>query len=545
MILSARPVRSKTFLALALSLIFSQVMTPAIRAAAGAQFVWSGAVTTSSALVKAKLLKDSTEARLKVSPQFDLSSPVYSNRDTAITLENNRVVSLAVGGLSPNTQYHYGVEIGGVVDLLDRGQFHTFPADTEMFTFALGSCAQTGSNHAVFQAIQSKNPLFFFHMGDFHYLNIGVNDINVFRQAYDTVLSASNQAALYRNVALAYIWDDHDFGPNNSDSTAPGRTASRLTYQEYVPHYPLAAGSGNIPIYYAFTVGRVRFIVCDSRSARSPFSAIDNSSKTMLGVEQKAWFKQELLNAASSYALIVWVNSLPWIGTTAPADDGWYLYTNERAELAQFIQDNNVNNLCMISGDAHMLAMDDGTNSYYGGGGGTGFPVFQAAALDRTGSVKGGPYSEGTFPGPGQFGLMTVIDETDTIRVQWSGRNYLDSEIVAYSFAYPVGVLTDIKNDDPFNLPQSYALKQNYPNPFNSSTTIQFELPRSTFVTISVFNNLGQQVSMLVNEQRSAGVHSVDWDGRDLDGTTLSSGVYFYKMVADNFVDTCKMILVK
>ena len=507
------------------------------------QFVWSGAVTTLSANVKAKLITDSTAARLAVSIQPDLSSPVYSNWETSITAENNRLVSFDINGLLPNTQYYYGIEIGGSVDTLSFGRFHTFPEGTASFTFASGSCAQTSSNHAVFQTIESLDPLFFFHLGDMHYQNIAVNDVNIFRQAFETVHGRPNQSLLYSNTAIAYMWDDHDYGPNNSDSTAPGQLAARLTYQEYVPHYPLAAGSGDVPIYYAFTVGRVRFVVCDSRSARSPFSATDNATKTMLGSAQKTWFKQELLNAAATHALIIWVNTLPWIGITG--DDGWYGYTTERAELANFIQNNNIKNLCMISGDAHMLAIDDGTNSYYGSGGGTGFPVFHTAPLDQSGSVKGGPYSEGTYPVRGQFGLTTITDESDSIKVQWSGRNYLDSEIVAYSFSYAVEIPTDIGDGDVALLPQSYVLEQNYPNPFNPSTTIQFELPRRSSVTMSIYNILGQRVRLLHNEQTPAGIHTVFWDGKEDNGAIVSSGIYIYKLIADDFVETRKMVLVK
>jgi len=531
----------RKILALAIFFIFGQF--PQTAFPQDVQFVWSGAVTTQSAKVKVKLIADSTEARLAVSDSPDLSSPAYSSWDTSITTENNRIVSFDISGLLSNTQYYYGIEVGGAVDALFVGRFHTFPAGISSFTFAFGSCAQTGSNHAVFLTIESLNPLFFIHLGDMHYQNIAVNDVNLFRQAFETVHGAANQSRLYRNVAIAYMWDDHDYGPNNSDSTAPGKMAARLTYQEYVPHYPLPAGTGNVPIYYAFTIGRVRFVVCDSRSARSPFSATDNDSKTMLGTAQKAWFKQELLNAASTHALIVWVNTLPWIGITG--DDGWHRYTFERAELANFIQSNNIKNLCMISGDAHMLAIDNGTNSYYGSGGGTGFPVFHAASLDQSPSIKGGPYSEGAFPERGQFGLMTVIDESDSIKVQWSGRNYLDSEIVAYSFAYSVGILTDIENGDLAHLPQSYMLKQNYPNPFNPSTTIQFELPRRSVVIISVYNILGQQIRLLHNEESPAGVHTVFWDGKDDKGAIVSGGVYFYRLIADEFVDTRKMVLVK
>jgi hypothetical protein len=90
----------------------------------------------------------------------------------------------------------------------------------------------------------------------------------------------------------------------------------------------------------------------------------------------------------------------------------------------------------MVSGDAHMLAADDGSNSDYARSG--GFPVFQAAALDRRGSVKGGPYSEGTFPGDGQFGLISVEDEGGrTVRVTMRGLNWQGEELVRHRLELP------------------------------------------------------------------------------------------------------------
>ena len=73
--------------------------------------------------------------------------------------------------------------------------------------------------------------------------------------------------------------------------------------------------------------------------------------------------------------------------------------TNERRELADFIKDNHIVNLCQISGDAHMIAIDDGSNSDYATDGGACIPVFWAGPLDRTPSPKGGPYTHGMFPG--------------------------------------------------------------------------------------------------------------------------------------------------
>jgi hypothetical protein len=81
-----------------------------------------------------------------------------------------------------------------------------------------------------------------------------------------------------------------------------------------------------------------------------------------------------------------------------------------------------------------MVALDDGTNSDYSTDGGAGFPVLHAAALDRPGRVKGGPYSHGTFPGAGQFGLMTVHDAGgDRITVELAGRDWTGRILVEHT----------------------------------------------------------------------------------------------------------------
>jgi alkaline phosphatase D len=397
-------------------------------------FMWSGAVTPTSARVKAKLVGELLVARLAVDTQPEFGTPLYSQLDTAFAA-NGLIVDFEIGALVPTTQYYYAIEANGNLDTELIGSFQTFPTGATSFAFGLACGAVTGSDHAVFQTINSREPLFFLHTGDFHYENIAVNDPQLFRDAYESVLNSPGQSQLYREHPLVYMWDDHDYGPNNSDSTAPGRVAARQTYQECVPHYPLAAGPGIVPIYQAFDVGRVRFIVTDCRSARSPYSNPDDRSKTMLGTEQKTWFKQQLLEARFEYPLIVWVNTLPWIGLTG--DDGWYAYTEERIELANFIAENRITQFCMLSGDAHMLAIDDGSNSDYSDAGEAGFPVFHAAALDRSGSAKGGPYSHGAYPGSGQFGWMEVTDLDDSLVISWTGYNHLETVIVSYSFTVP------------------------------------------------------------------------------------------------------------
>ncbi|MCI0715771.1 MAG: T9SS type A sorting domain-containing protein [Chlorobi bacterium] len=89
-------------------------------------------------------------------------------------------------------------------------------------------------------------------------------------------------------------------------------------------------------------------------------------------------------------------------------------------------------------------------------------------------------------------------------------------------------------------IPNYYSLSQNYPNPFNPSTTIRFSVPKNTNVTLKVYDVLGKEVAVLVNELKQAGFHTVDFDA-----SHLASGIYFYKIEAGDFNSVKKMILVK
>lgn len=89
-------------------------------------------------------------------------------------------------------------------------------------------------------------------------------------------------------------------------------------------------------------------------------------------------------------------------------------------------------------------------------------------------------------------------------------------------------------------VPTKYGLEQNYPNPFNPSTNVRFELPRSGFVSLSVFNLLGQEVASLVNEVKQAGRYEATWDAHG-----LPSGVYLYRFSAADYTETRKMVLLK
>jgi hypothetical protein len=93
---------------------------------------------------------------------------------------------------------------------------------------------------------------------------------------------------------------------------------------------------------------------------------------------------------------------------------------------------------------------------------------------------------------------------------------------------------------DPTALPESFILSQNYPNPFNPSTYIPYGLKYGTHVILSIFDALGQEVGRLVNEEQDAGYHEVKFDG-----SNLASGVYFYRLQADTYVETKRLLLLR
>lgn len=92
---------------------------------------------------------------------------------------------------------------------------------------------------------------------------------------------------------------------------------------------------------------------------------------------------------------------------------------------------------------------------------------------------------------------------------------------------------------------QTFRLKQNYPNPFNPTTTIPYTLNKPVFTRLSIYNDLGQEVRTLVNENQGPGNYNVAWDGQDNNGEPVSSGIYIYQLQAGNASDSRKMMLVK
>ncbi|MFT4128227.1 MAG: alkaline phosphatase D family protein, partial [Gordonia sp. (in: high G+C Gram-positive bacteria)] len=400
--------------------IWAAVGTPA---APTTTWLWSGAATASGFTVAAKVSAAGASCRLAVAAGSTLTSPSYGS---AVTADSDGYVKLTVTGLAASTAYTYGLELGGTLDTATVGHATTLPAAGAAASFSWGhaSCAANGSNHRVFDSIASKSLAMFAYTGDLHYADITTNTPASFQSAYNTVHGSARRVALHQTMPVDYVWDDHDFGGDNSASSATAKPAAQSAYRQVVPHYPLPVSDA---IYHWYMIGRVAFIVTDLRSYRDADGATDTSSKTMLGATQKAWFKTTLLDARAAGAqLIVWVSSSVWNTTGLSGvnydNDTWAAFTYERTELADYIRDNGLaGNLVMVVGDAHMLAYDDGSHSDFATGGGAPLPQFCAAALDRTGLVRGTGWSSGTHAGGGQYGVLDFTDDGETLAWTWTG----------------------------------------------------------------------------------------------------------------------------
>jgi hypothetical protein len=106
-------------------------------------------------------------------------------------------------------------------------------------------------------------------------------------------------------------------------------------------------------------------------------------------------------------------------------------------------------------------------------------------------------------------------------------------------FIFDTGV-TKIDHYDRGILPKCFALYQNYPNPFNPKTNIQFSIPKTEFISLKIYNLLGQEVTTLVSDRLTAGSYSYDWDA-----SKVASGLYLYRLETEGYAETKKMILMK
>ncbi|AIM40790.1 phosphodiesterase [Idiomarinaceae phage Phi1M2-2] len=394
-------------------------------------------------------MKESGNFRIvaDTSPQFT-NNPLFSS-----ALTPHPEYGFARGdieGLQPGTLYYVSVEKGGVISNVKVGRVKTPPTATvQSFAFGTASCADTGSTARIFDVIRGKAESgeidFYFHLGDMHYDDVIVNNEAVFHSAYDATFNAFRQGACWRSMPLYYVWDDHDYGPNDSDRDSPSRQAAVAAYRNRVPSPELVKSGIEDAPYFSFVRGRVRFIGTDVRSERAVKGEFPTTDprQIVFSEDQLQWFFGELLAAKSAGQIICWANAKPWITAAQTGEDGWGGYDAQKQEIGDFIIANDLTKrMFIISGDMHALAFDDGGRSANYGD----LKVIQSAAMDRIGSIKGTGYSTGPFTDTsGYVSQYTIVAFDDNgggeITVTSTGYRVnrdTGAETVMYSESFPM-----------------------------------------------------------------------------------------------------------
>lgn len=363
------------------------------------RYTWIGAVTGKSFKVFLDVYEDEGDLFVSSNAQFDEDDWPYHARDATTpspdvdTGTYGRLRQFHCGILKASTKYYVGLGRGsGSREILLVGSVTTFPesgASNEVY-IALGSCQKFASDTKALEEIASwrkaveesrpGTPFLMLHMGDLHYGDVRQNDAKVFEPLIRDVVVKGRE--LFRTTPVVATYDDHDYGHNNSGMDAPAREAALASHAAMIPK------PAPDHVYHAFTVANVRIIVSDLRS---------EAGKDKVMSEEQMRFLTEEIRKSKNMDATIWVSSRPWIEPETLTSDRWGGYAKQRNELANFIATNDITNLIVVCGDAHMLAADDGSHSCYADKkyGTMGFPVLHSSPLANYGSVKGGPYSNG------------------------------------------------------------------------------------------------------------------------------------------------------
>lgn len=254
-----------------------------------------------------------------------------------------------IEGLTPAVTYAYEVTRSGDEPVVRGGRFTTAPVAGQpgRFRMAFSSCMSVGRQPAQpsFQLLLDQAPAFHMLLGDVVYANTTNRErLWKFHQRQRQVPEFAKAIA---NLPTYSMWDDHDYGPNNSDGTAKGKEQSLRAFREIYANP--GAGTEETPgAFYRYSWGDVDFFVLDGRYHRSPNRAPNDQSKRMLGDAQFEWLVAGLKSSRARFKVLA-------SGSTIRASraDGWRVFDFSRKRLFTAIMSNDISGVLYLSGDIH------------------------------------------------------------------------------------------------------------------------------------------------------------------------------------------------
>ncbi|MBI4772356.1 MAG: alkaline phosphatase D family protein [Chloroflexi bacterium] len=405
------------------------------------------------------------------SVQVVYSGRVGSHREirvspaTRATPEDDFTVRISLTGLQPATTYRYKILIDrqpalappvgpGVQRLPVTLRFTTAPPmDTlSNFSFAVFSdlSQRPGFRALAYQSAASDSPAFVLQIGDFDHSNpaasepVDIENWRIMNRSviYDNAAGQDFAAFIAPSFPFFHVWDDHDYGMDNADRTAPWKDLATKAFKEYYPLPALPNPDGGL--WYSFRYAQAEIFMLDLRSQRDPDDLPDGPDKSMLDggglpIGQKQWLESGLLASTARWKFIV--SSSVW-NPHSKQVDSWVLFQSEQQELVNFIQSNNITGVIIISGDLHSGgAIDNGTNSYFPD---ISVPTTNIRSQRSCTGGYCGAWSEGIVVGvdPSGYGLITVqydaVSGVDTVILRAKGED--GSTRLVYSVSLPPAV---------------------------------------------------------------------------------------------------------
>lgn len=312
-----------------------------------------GAVTQTGAPIWAQLSGDYFDAAIEYTTN-PIAGPWQRTRPQRARAEDGYALILRMENLQPDTTYHYRVIANGKVDKYQRDRLpstvRTAPAKPKRFRVAFGSCArvQNDAEQPIWRAVAQYEPDLFFWLGDNIYGDTTTPAI--LAQEYQRQRFVPSFQLIGRNVPQLAIWDDHDNGLDNFDRTNPIKTDALRIFKQFWanPYY----GSANTPgCFFDYAYGGVDFFFLDDRYYRAPDADEDTPTKEFLGKGQFDWLQQKLKASRAPFKVISCGSG--WSRFKGVGGDSWSAYQHERTRLFNFIRDNKINGVVLLSGDTH------------------------------------------------------------------------------------------------------------------------------------------------------------------------------------------------
>ena len=258
-----------------------------------------------------------------------------------------QIFKSTINGLAPDTRYQYQVSIDGKADPNWKGSFKTAPIEgkSTAFRMAITSCMKIGRPQGSWNLLLDQQPDFHLTVGDTHYAD--TTNPTVQLEHHLTYRRVKEFANVLRQVPTYAIWDDHDYGPNNSDGTAKGKEFSLAGWKQAWPN-PTSGTADTPGAFFKFSRGDVDFFVVDGRYYRDPNELPDDDKKRKLGDAQFEWLLNGLKNSKAKFKIIASGSVLHHSKV-----DGWRIFTFSRHRLFDAIKKHQISGVMYIGGDMH------------------------------------------------------------------------------------------------------------------------------------------------------------------------------------------------